>query len=136
MDVYSMFVLSCVGRGLAMSWSLVQGVLPTVLDKETEMKQKVSRMRHAPVWAKKGINNNKKIAMVQNWCVLPQNVMCATNSYKKLYIPTLQLEKGKILNLIFKFWTFIISYTLCLLHFCSNMIPPLLLLLMHVWLLI
>jgi hypothetical protein len=30
--VYSMFVLSCVGRGLAMSWSLVQGVLPTVLD--------------------------------------------------------------------------------------------------------
>jgi hypothetical protein len=30
--VYSMFVLSCVDRGLAMSWSLVQGVLPTVLN--------------------------------------------------------------------------------------------------------
>jgi hypothetical protein len=30
--VYSMFVLSCIGRGLAMSWSLVQGVLPTLLD--------------------------------------------------------------------------------------------------------
>jgi hypothetical protein len=30
--VYCMFVLFCVGRGLAMSWSLVQGVLPTVLD--------------------------------------------------------------------------------------------------------
>jgi hypothetical protein len=30
--VYSAFVLSCVGRGLAMSWSLIQGVLPTVLD--------------------------------------------------------------------------------------------------------
>jgi hypothetical protein len=30
--VYAMFVLSCVGRGLSMSWSLVQGVLPTVLD--------------------------------------------------------------------------------------------------------
>jgi hypothetical protein len=30
--VYSMYVLSCVGRGLPMSWSLVQGVLPTVLD--------------------------------------------------------------------------------------------------------
>jgi hypothetical protein len=29
--VYSMFVLSCVGRSLAMSWSLIQGVLPTVL---------------------------------------------------------------------------------------------------------
>jgi hypothetical protein len=38
-DVYSMSVLSCVGRGLAMSWSLVQGVLPTVLDKETEVKR-------------------------------------------------------------------------------------------------
>jgi hypothetical protein len=55
--VYSMFVLSCVGRGLAMSWSLVQGVLPTVLDKETEMKQEVSWMPHAPVGAKKGIKN-------------------------------------------------------------------------------
>jgi hypothetical protein len=30
--VYSMFVLSCVGRGLATSWLLIQGVLPTVLD--------------------------------------------------------------------------------------------------------
>jgi hypothetical protein len=29
--VYFMFVLSCVGRGLAMSWSLVQGVVPTAL---------------------------------------------------------------------------------------------------------
>jgi hypothetical protein len=29
--VYSMFVLSCMGRSLAMSWSLNQGVLPTVL---------------------------------------------------------------------------------------------------------
>jgi hypothetical protein len=31
--VYSMFVLSCVGRGLAMSWSLVEGVVSIVLDK-------------------------------------------------------------------------------------------------------
>jgi hypothetical protein len=30
--VYSMFVLSYVDRGLAMSWSLIQGVLPTGLD--------------------------------------------------------------------------------------------------------
>jgi hypothetical protein len=30
--VYSMFVFSCVGRGLATSWPLIQGVLPTVLD--------------------------------------------------------------------------------------------------------
>jgi hypothetical protein len=28
--VYSMFVLSCVGRGLAMGRSLIQGVLPYV----------------------------------------------------------------------------------------------------------
>jgi hypothetical protein len=28
--VYSMFVLSYVGRGLAMNWSLIQGVLPCV----------------------------------------------------------------------------------------------------------
>jgi hypothetical protein len=52
--MYSMFVLSCVGRGLAMSRSLVQGVLPTVLDKETEVKREVSWMPHAPVGAKKG----------------------------------------------------------------------------------
>jgi hypothetical protein len=30
--VYSMIVLSCVGRGLGTGWSLVQGVLLTVLD--------------------------------------------------------------------------------------------------------
>jgi hypothetical protein len=30
--VYSMFVFSCVRRGLAMIWSFVKGVLPTVLD--------------------------------------------------------------------------------------------------------
>jgi hypothetical protein len=28
--VYTMFVLSCVGSGLASGWSLIQGVLPTV----------------------------------------------------------------------------------------------------------
>jgi hypothetical protein len=28
--VYSMFVLSYIGRGLAMSWSLIQEVLPCV----------------------------------------------------------------------------------------------------------
>jgi hypothetical protein len=35
--VYSIFVLS--SAGLAMIWSLVQGVLPTVLDQETEVKR-------------------------------------------------------------------------------------------------
>jgi hypothetical protein len=38
-----------------MSRSLVQGVLPTVLDKETEVKREVSWMSHAPVGAEKGI---------------------------------------------------------------------------------
>jgi hypothetical protein len=55
--VYSMFVLSYVGRGLAMSWSFVQGALPTVLDNEIEVKRKVSWMPHASVGAKK---RNKK----------------------------------------------------------------------------
>jgi hypothetical protein len=53
--VYSVFMLACVGRGLAMSWSLVQGVLPTVLDKETEVKREVSWMPHVSVGAKEGI---------------------------------------------------------------------------------
>jgi hypothetical protein len=30
--VYSVFVLSCVGSGLATGWYLIQGVLPTVLE--------------------------------------------------------------------------------------------------------
>jgi hypothetical protein len=36
--LYSMFELSYVGRGLAMSWSLIQGVLPCVskMDFETQ----------------------------------------------------------------------------------------------------
>jgi hypothetical protein len=58
--VYSLFVLSCVGRGLAMSWSLVQRVLSTVLDKETEVKLEVSWMSDAPVEAKKGIKKKTK----------------------------------------------------------------------------
>jgi hypothetical protein len=55
--VYSMFVLTCVGRGLAMSWSLIQGVLPTVLDNETEVKRENSWMSHASVGTKKRIKN-------------------------------------------------------------------------------
>jgi hypothetical protein len=58
--VYSVFVLSCVGRGLARSWSHILGVLATVLDKETEVKRKVSWMPHAPVEAKNGIKKRRK----------------------------------------------------------------------------
>jgi hypothetical protein len=43
--VYSVFVL---GSGLATGWSPIQGVLPTVLDQETEVKRSVSRMPYAP----------------------------------------------------------------------------------------
>jgi hypothetical protein len=63
--VYSTFVFSCVGRGLAMSSSLVQGVLPTGLDKETEVKRGVSCMPHAPMGAKKGII--KKVGSKLHW---------------------------------------------------------------------
>jgi hypothetical protein len=55
--VYSVFVLD---SGLATGWSLVQGVLPNVLDQETEVKRSVSRMPYAPNWS----NRNKS---TQNW---------------------------------------------------------------------
>jgi hypothetical protein len=42
------FLCLCTGRGLATSWSPVQGVLPTVLDLATEMKGKVSWRRPRP----------------------------------------------------------------------------------------
>jgi hypothetical protein len=41
----------CLCSGLATGWSAVQGVLPTVLDYETEVKRSVSRMPCAPNWA-------------------------------------------------------------------------------------
>jgi hypothetical protein len=50
--VYSVFVL---GSGFEAGWSLVQGVLPNVLDWETEVKRSVSRMPYAP----SGSNGNK-----------------------------------------------------------------------------
>jgi hypothetical protein len=39
------FLCSCTGRGLATSWSPVQGILPTALDLVTEVKRKVSWRR-------------------------------------------------------------------------------------------
>jgi hypothetical protein len=50
MDVWCLwyvcvFLCLCTGRGLATSWSPVQGVLPTVLDLVTEVKRKVSWRR-------------------------------------------------------------------------------------------
>jgi hypothetical protein len=51
--VYSVFVL---GIGLATDWSPVRGVLPTVLDQETEVKRSFSRMPYAP----SGSNRNRR----------------------------------------------------------------------------
>jgi hypothetical protein len=53
--VYTVFVLYVLGSGLATGWSLVQGVLPNVLDLEIEVKRSVSRMPYAP----SGSNRNK-----------------------------------------------------------------------------
>jgi hypothetical protein len=45
--VYSVFVLSCVGSGLATGWSLVQGVLPTVYKcKITEPHKEEAKARY------------------------------------------------------------------------------------------
>jgi hypothetical protein len=78
--VYFIFVLSCVGRGLAaMSWSLIQGVLPTVLDKETEAKRKVSWMPHAPVGTK---NGGKVLYMDILLLQLGTSYICMMKSYK------------------------------------------------------
>jgi hypothetical protein len=51
--VYSVFVLSCVGSGLATAWSLVQGVLPTVYNKKN-----LIRGGRGPIWAGAPLNNN------------------------------------------------------------------------------
>jgi hypothetical protein len=65
--VYSVFVL---GSGLATGWSLIQGVLPNVLDQETEVKQSVSRMPYAP----SGSNRNKPTNQPTNTAFCPRSV--------------------------------------------------------------
>jgi hypothetical protein len=57
--VYYMFVLSCVGRGLAMSWSLIQGVLPYVYKR---LRNQIAG--HAPVRAVKLLK--EKSSQVEN----------------------------------------------------------------------
>jgi hypothetical protein len=44
--VYSVCVVLCLGRGLPTSWSLVQGVLPSVNDHETKKKKKSEARAH------------------------------------------------------------------------------------------
>jgi hypothetical protein len=64
--VYSAFVL---GSCLATGRSLVQGVLPNVLDKEAEIKRSVSRMSYAP----SGSNWNKPTKQTTNQPTQPTN---------------------------------------------------------------
>jgi hypothetical protein len=62
--VYSVFVL---GSGLAIGWSLIQGVLPTVLDEETEVKRCFT---DALCSNKNGSNRNKILVhcAIDAWC--------------------------------------------------------------------
>jgi hypothetical protein len=62
--VVCVFLCLCTGRGIATNWSPVQGVLPTVLDLVTEVKQKVSWRR--PVLELVCRAKRKKFMMV-NW---------------------------------------------------------------------
>jgi hypothetical protein len=57
MDVWCVYVfILCLGRGLAMSWSLIQGVLPTVYKiKETEVNRSFT-----DALCSRGRNRNKK----------------------------------------------------------------------------
>jgi hypothetical protein len=54
--VYYVFAL---GSGLATSWSLVQGVLPNVLDQESEVKRSASQMPYVPSGSKRNKPSNQ-----------------------------------------------------------------------------
>jgi hypothetical protein len=55
--VYSVFVL---GSGLATGLFPTQGVLPTVLDQETEVKRSISRTPYAPSGSNRNIRRRRK----------------------------------------------------------------------------
>jgi hypothetical protein len=48
MDVCLRLFCVCLGNGLAMGWSLIQGILPTVLGLRNWSEKNVSRMPYAP----------------------------------------------------------------------------------------
>jgi hypothetical protein len=55
---FGVYVVLCVGRGLATSWSPVQGVLPTVNDQETEKSALCSKkVEQAPKWEQRERKN-------------------------------------------------------------------------------
>jgi hypothetical protein len=59
------FLCSYTGKGLATSWSPVQGVLPIVLDLVTEMKWKVSCRRERPKLGCRAKENNNHTMPVE-----------------------------------------------------------------------
>jgi hypothetical protein len=52
--------MSVLGGGFATDWSLVQGVVPNVLDYETEVKRSVSQMPYAPSGSNRNEGTNRK----------------------------------------------------------------------------
>jgi hypothetical protein len=64
-------VVLCLGRGLAMSWSPVQWVLPSVNDQETEKSALSPKCEQAPMWEQRG-RGKKSIEhfMVPRACVV------------------------------------------------------------------
>jgi hypothetical protein len=74
----------CTGRGLARSWSPVQGVLPTVLDLVTEVKWKVSWRWPRPELdcsAKGGKNMKLHIYWKLMWSALKATCCIKTNDF-------------------------------------------------------
>jgi hypothetical protein len=74
MDVYYLccvcvFLCLCTGRGVATSWSPVQGVLPTVLYLVTEVKRKVLWRRPRP---ELGCRAKGKKSGISSRCVFPR----------------------------------------------------------------
>jgi hypothetical protein len=65
--VYSVFVLSCVGSGLATGWSLVQGVLPTVYKcKITEPHNEEAKARYG---LERHIRRRRYKLVIKNSCI-------------------------------------------------------------------
>jgi hypothetical protein len=69
----------CIGRGLAMNWSPVQGVLPTDLDLVTEVKRKVSWRRPGPELGCRAKGKNMVLCCVVSCCVMLWAYECKKN---------------------------------------------------------
>jgi hypothetical protein len=62
MDVFLCLFCVCVSSGLATGWSLIQGVLPTVLGLRNCSEIRVSRMPYTPKWGQQERQIKCKIA--------------------------------------------------------------------------